>query len=272
MFDQTRSNVLDGLLISDAYIPKNQSLLYFGQCADHREYVVYVAELLGYPAERVRDRTRQPDKRIGKHYRCSELRTLAHPDFADLRRRWYRDGRKVVPGDLRISAEFVLHWFLCDGCCSVFRGNGQLVLCTDSFSSEEVEFLLTLLAQVGIESRLLASRRIRVRKNSLVRFYEYIGESPVECLAYKWIPSEIRGSRQKDLRPHYERIASSFRCEGKTCSEIARELGTNYYSIRYILRNHYGISFRKNAATETTCREGVVAPSETARRASPKGE
>ncbi len=269
MFDQTRSNVLDGLLISDAYVPRNQNLLYFGQCADHREYVVYVAGLLGYPAERVRDRIRQPDKRTGKQYRCSELRTLSHPEYATLRQRWYRDGRKVVPGDLRVSAEFVLHWFLCDGSCSTSRSGGQLVLCTDSFTREEVEFLQSLLVQVGIESRFLASKRIRVRQKSIDRFYDYVGECPVECLAYKWIPLENRGTTFRDWKPHYERIGNLFGSEGKSCSEIAREYKTSYYLIYYILKTHCGFGFGKNAATETTCREGAGrAPSETARRAS----
>jgi len=263
MFDQTLSNVLDGLLISDAYIPENQSLLYFGQCREHREYVEYVAGLLGYPPERVRDRTRQPDKRTGKQYSCSELRTLSHPEYTRLRRRWYREGRKVVPGDLRMSAEFALHWFLCDGACSVNRGRGHLILCTDSFTREEVEFLRSLLAQVGIESRLLASKRIRVRQITIDRFYEYVGECPVDCLAYKWIPLENRGSKQTDWKPHYERIGNLFRFEGMSCSQIAREYKTSYHSIRYVLNAHCGICFGKNAATETICREGVVAPSET---------
>lgn len=270
MFDQTQSNILDGLLIGDAYIPAKQHLLYFGQCRKCREYVEYIALRLGYSADRVLDRTRQPDKRTGKRYECSELRTLSHPAFAELRERWYAGGKKVVPEDLRISPEFVLHWFLCDGACSANRGSGQLMLCTDSFTTKEVVFLQSLLASVEIESSMMASRRIRVCQRSIALFYEYIGDCPVRCLAYKWIPLENRGSKQQNLKPFYEQIHNLFTRDGWSCNEIAHKLGATYFSIRYVLMTRYGIRFGKNAATETTCREGVGAPSETARRASPK--
>jgi hypothetical protein len=268
MFDQTQSQILDGLLIGDGYIPRNQSLFYFGQCRRNREYVEHVARQLDIPADRVRDRARKPDARTGRIYECSELRTLSHPHFAGLRQRWYRDGRKVVPEDLRVSREFLLHWFLCDGSCSVLRNSAHLMLCTDSFTAKEVESLKDLLGQVGIESHMTGGR-LRVRQKSIARFYEYVGESPVECLVYKWIPMENRASRQVDLQPHYSDIFRLYSLEGWTCSEIARKFGTNYFSIRYVLKTHFGLSFGKNPTTETTCREGVVAPSETARRASP---
>jgi hypothetical protein len=268
MFNQTQSNILDGLLVSDAYIPRSQHLLYFGQRKLNRGYVEYIAHQLDISVERVHDRTRKPDKRTGNSYECSELRTLSHPVYAQLRERWYRNGKKVVPGDLRISPEFVLHWFLCDGACSVNRGSGHLILCTDAFTTQEVEFLQGLLASAGIASGLTSSRRIRVRQNSLNRFYDYIGECPVPCLAYKWIPLENRASRQQDLKPHYEQIHNLYAINRWSCNEIARKFKTNYFSIRYVLKNHYGIRFGKNAATETTCREGLVAPSETTRRAS----
>lgn len=270
MFDQTRSQLLDGLLIGDGYIPERQKLFYFGQCLRNREYVEYVAKQLGVPGERVHDRARKPDARTGRVYECSELRTLSHSEFALLRKRWYRDGKKVVPEDLRVSPVMLLHWFLCDGSCSLLRNCAQLVLCTDGFSVAEVAFLRDQLAQVGIESQI-TGKRIRVRVKSIRFFYEYIGESPVQCLAYKWIPRECRDSRQADLRPHHEDIFGLYTRDHWPCSKIARKFGTNYFSIRYVLKNRFGVSFGKNPASETTCREGVVAPSETARRAPASG-
>jgi hypothetical protein len=272
MFDQTQSRILDGLMIGDGYVPQSQNLFYFGQARRNREYVEYVARQLGVPVERVRDRARKPDARTGRIYECSELRTLSNPYFASVRARWYRDRTKVVPEDLQLSKEFLLHWFLCDGACSVIRSSAHLLLCTDSFSAEEIEFLKDLLERAGIESRVVVGSRLRVRQKSVEAFFAYVGECPVACLAYKWIPTRNRVSRQADLRPHYDDIFRLRTQEGWPCSEIARKFRTNYFSIRYVLKNHFGLSFGKNPATETTCREGVVAPSETARRASPSGE
>src|SRR5262245_4007903 len=121
MFDQTQSEILDGLLLGDGCLPANQNLFYFGQSRANREYVEYVARQLGISVDRIRDRTRKPDRRTGRVYECSELRTLSHPHFTNLRERWYRAGVKVVPGDLQVSPAVMLHWFLCDGSCSVLR-------------------------------------------------------------------------------------------------------------------------------------------------------
>jgi hypothetical protein len=269
MSDQTLSEILDGLLLGDGSIPRGQNLFSFGQCRDNREYVEFVAGQLGVSAERVRDRARKPDRRTGRVYYCSEFRTLSHPEFARQRQRWYPEGRKGVPDDLRISRQLLLHWFLCDGACSVIRGGAHMILCTDGFTGAEVLFLRDRLEEVGIESRVVG-RRLRIRQKSIARFYEYVGECPVQCLAYKWVPTENRVVRQQDLRPHYQQILKLYSTDGRSCSEIARQFGSNYFSIRYVLKKVLGVNFGKNPRTETTCREGVVAPSETARRASPQ--
>jgi hypothetical protein len=268
MFNQTQSNILDGLLLGDASIPAGQNLLHFSQRSDRREYVERIAEQLGVSRDRVRDRARQPDTRTGRVYRCSELRTLSDPVFGALRTRWYPDGRKVMPRDLRISPECVLNWFLCDGSCSPTRGGAQLMLCTDAFSPADLEFVRGLLAGADIEVNI-CGRRLRVRQNSVARFYDYIGPCPISCFAYKWVSEELRHPpRQVDLRPHYKTIHNLYVVNDWSCERIAKKFNTNYFSIRYILKGHFGIRFGKNAGTETTCREGVVAPSETARRAS----
>jgi hypothetical protein len=269
MFNQTQSNILDGLLLGDASVPAGQNLLHFSQRSDRREYVERVAEQLGVPCDRVKDRVRQPDPRTGRSYRCSELRTLSAPVFGTLRSRWYPDGRKVVPRDLQISPECVLNWFLCDGSCSPTRGGAQLMLCTDAFAPADLEFVRDRLAGAGIEASI-CTRRLRVRQNSVARFYDYIGPCPVTCFAYKWVSEDLRHPpRQVDLRPHYKTIHNLYVINGWSCNRIAQKFGTNYFSIRYVLKSHFGIRFGKNADAETTCREGVVAPSETARRASP---
>lgn len=267
MFDQTQSEMIDGLLLGDASIPAGQNLFYFGQCKDRREYVKYVANQMGLSTDRVRSRKRKADSRTGKSYHCSELRTLSDSYFAHLRERWYPDGIKRVPDDLSLSSQCVLHWFLCDGSASMTRNSAQLVLCCDAFEKLDLERLSHLLNEVNITSTILRQRRIRIRQESIQHFYDYIGKCPVSCLEYKWLPKQNRASRQKRLQPHYDEIYDLYRNHKWSCSRIAKKFESNYFSIRYVLKTHFGISFGKNATTETTCREGVVAPSETARRA-----
>jgi hypothetical protein len=143
-----------------------------------------------------------------------------------------------------------------------------MMICTDAFTRQEAEFLKGLLESVGIESAVMRTNRLRIHQKSIERFYEYIGECPVECLKYKWVPAENRVLKHRDLRPFYGEIFSLYAISGWSCDRIARKFETNYSSIRYILKNYFGVSFGKNPAIETTCREGVVAPSETIRRAS----
>jgi len=75
----------------------------------------------------------------GRQYQRSPakgLRTRSYPFLKEERRRWYLDGVKRIPDDLRLTPTMVLHWFSGDG---LTAGNGyRMTFCTDGFPEEDV--------------------------------------------------------------------------------------------------------------------------------------
>ncbi len=244
MFNQTQKQILDGLIISDAYITR-EGMFYISQTSKNHEYVVYIANQLGIEENRIKIRTRKPDKRTGKIYECSELRTLQHPIFLKLRERWYKNGRKVVPQNLIVSKEFLLHWFLGDGCCSINRNSAILVLCTDAFTKHEVEYLKKLMKSIEINCTIQKNNRLRIPKKDMIAFFDYMGDCPIKCFEYKWLDHKYLVLKQQNLKPFYSEIYYLY-LNDWSLNQIAEKFNTNYFSIRYILKNSYSVNLSEN--------------------------
>lgn len=81
------------------------------------------------------------DQELPGGRRYDILRSLNYAELVGEYSRWYPQGTKVVPRDLRLTPTVLLHWFCGDG-----RGGdrkGTLGFCTDGFTLEDVDFLVT---------------------------------------------------------------------------------------------------------------------------------
>ena len=106
--------------------------------------------------------------------------------------RWYINNKKDVPVDFELTKLSCLHWYLGDGSCS----RGSITLCCDSFSEQGVNILSHQLHINGIQNIIFstkrfstkggASLRIRVNRSQSQNFFNFIGNSPIKSLAYKW--------------------------------------------------------------------------------------
>lgn len=112
------------------------------------------------------------DKRTEKTYYRIYYQSLTSPIINWLHTVWYREGRKVVPVDWiydNFNSETLSIWYQDDGC---LKGSGQrIILSTESFSNEEINFLQQLLrdkfnifANIDIQNRLDISSRLEVQK------------------------------------------------------------------------------------------------------------
>ena len=116
---------------------------------------------------------RKADSRTGKIYKSISVSTLRFPCLNKYHELFYRDKKKVIPSNIQdvLTPRGLAHLIMGDG---FFHGNGGVViLCTESFTSEEQEFLITALdAKFGIKATLnkrisssgLESWRIRISK------------------------------------------------------------------------------------------------------------
>jgi hypothetical protein len=75
------------------------------------------------------------------------LHTQGTVQLYKLFQRWYKNAKKKVPSDLKLTPRVVLHWFIGDG----GTGKRRIVLYSLSFSKEENELLADLLnKEIGI--------------------------------------------------------------------------------------------------------------------------
>jgi hypothetical protein len=117
------------------------------------------------------------------------LRSLNYAEFVPERVRWYPNGIKAVPPDLRLTPVVLTHWFCGDG-----RGGdqkGTLGFCTDGFSISDVDFLVYRLSEdLGITTLRTLNHRghpqiLVSRRDEAVRLADCVSPYLPECCVYK---------------------------------------------------------------------------------------
>lgn len=190
-FSEFQSSVLVGNLLGDGCLTKGEAnrnwLFDYGQRSDREEYVRFIRNTLRPFSKEVRFvKAKKP--RSNDHCYSYRFRTLAHPLFSDLRKKWYIGNTKIVPQDIRLDWTSVAVWACDDG--SNCQKNKCFRFATDCFSHGDVWLLRDALEkQLG----LIAS----VVKKKDKRIISVTGESyifllntlrpliPWQCFAYK---------------------------------------------------------------------------------------
>lgn len=149
------------------------------------------------------------------------LRSLNYVELVTERQRWYPNGKKIVPRDLRLTPAVLLHWFCGDG-----RGGdrkGTLGFCTDGFTVEDVDFLVgRLRIDLGVIALRTVSHRghpqiLVGRRNAAVKIQALLSNLLPACCRYKLqhvrpLPLEGRGRRLS------ESLKQAVLADRNTCS------------------------------------------------------
>lgn len=129
--------------------------------------------------------------------------TLTHPDIVEQAKRWYPNGKKIVPLDVRITPTSLLLWYLGDGSISKMGVSFFIRLATCGFTPEDVEnILIPKLSVLGLNvGRHIFKNDIRISGDSLKKFFDIIGhKSPIKCYNYKFEYGEwLNLHRLKDV-------------------------------------------------------------------------
>ena len=197
----------DGFLLGDGSIRCQRKVDAMGARFSigslHTEWSSYAMSGLSLYRASVPKPTKTIDKKHPHHTWISQ--SLTHPDIVKQYMRWYPNGTKDVPEDVRITPSSVLLWYLGDGsiCSDEDSNYSALRLATCSFSPEKIEsVLIPKLTAVGIECvREKSKNDIRIRTSSIRSFFDFIGRtSPIECYAYKFqVPEWLYLSRLEDI-------------------------------------------------------------------------
>lgn len=128
-------------------------------------------------------------------------RTLTHPDIVEQAKRWYPNGKKIVPRDVRVTPVSLLLWYLGDGSLFVNHKKNITVLrlATCSFQRSHINgILLPKLRGLGLDcARQKSKNDIVIKSNSVGRFFEIIGDrSPFKAYQYKFDMPEWLGLKR----------------------------------------------------------------------------
>lgn len=137
---------------------------------------------------------RKPDPRTGKVYKSMYFRTLSFTCLNIFHDFFYKNKKKVVPwniGEL-LTPRGIAHLIMGDGL--FLSDRAVLVLCTESFTKEELEVLVSVLdSKFGIKSTLnkrvsstgTVGWRIRISKKSLDKLITLVSPFFIPELLYK---------------------------------------------------------------------------------------
>jgi len=115
-------DIIDGIIIGDGTIGANHNtkVARLSISGVHKEFIDYCRKvILPYsPCETIfYKNTRKNAKGKGTW----SVTTKHHPDLYKMHSRWYKDGVKIIPPDLRFSKMMLLLWYLGDGSLTLHR-------------------------------------------------------------------------------------------------------------------------------------------------------
>lgn len=147
--------IIDGLLLGDASVCKSKTRpgrspkFMISQTLKRASWIYKIASDLNIEGLKGFTYVRQPKackykNRIILGKEAHVFESKHYPELSDLRERWYPNGTKIVPKDLILTPLIVAQWFCGDG---TYGKCGNLSFCTNSFSIEDVDFLIFRLKQ-----------------------------------------------------------------------------------------------------------------------------
>lgn len=108
-------------------------------------------------------------------------------ELTQLYGRFYKNGKKIIPTDLKIDHLMLAIWYMDDG--SKSRAS-DIYLNTQQFSLQDQKRLLYQLREVGVLARLNKDKRyyrIRILKESIPSFMKMIKKHVVPSMRYKLV-------------------------------------------------------------------------------------
>lgn len=179
---QDQVNVVIGSVLGDGCL--DGRVLYLNHSIKQEDYLNYKADFFANNISESSYRTTKDG------HRTVRRRTRAFGEIKELRSLFYKGKKKIIPDNLKelLNPLSVAIWYMDDGSKN---GKNYGKICTNCFTSEEVEFLSnTLNDLIGITTYPQKDRdyfviRIPVKNRSFEKFCDYIRDYVPDCMKYK---------------------------------------------------------------------------------------
>ncbi|MBI4771356.1 MAG: hypothetical protein HY784_13350 [Chloroflexi bacterium] len=156
--------LIDGMMLGDASIPRRGSRIRFAH-ADH-DYARLKERALGLLVSSSRTQQRHEKYAYNLGSRDTyEVDLKALIWTRQQKERWYPQGKKRVPRDLVLTDITLAAWYLDDGSLGLYK----IVFATNAFPVEDVAWLIGLLSDRGISSRVTTQNTILLTSEGRTR-------------------------------------------------------------------------------------------------------
>lgn len=178
---------MGGEIIGDGSVTMhgNRSARY-RHTSKYREYLIWLSECLDkWGIGQVGRITRRKDKYGIITYK---YQSRSYPELVAVYKRWYPEGKKIVPQDLELPPIMARQWYLGDGGLSNYkRKHPGIVFGTYDFDRQSIGYLIEELGRLNFKATYQPSHNtIYIWAHSVKDFLEWIGPCPVSCYDYKW--------------------------------------------------------------------------------------
>jgi len=203
---------LDGLMLSDGYIPYRVSTSYYEQGCKEKQWLDKISEdLYEYGIECSISGAKKHIMKVSNNICYSySLITNSYVEFVSFRDRWYNKDyniddypiirwhkdkndewfvwKKIVPKDIELTPECVLNFYLGDGSKAKNKYN-NIKISTCGFYRSDVDFLSDLLfSYIGIRNNICNDNNIHITsKECILDFLNYMSICEVpSCYDHKF--------------------------------------------------------------------------------------
>lgn len=240
-----QKEVLYGALLGDGSLIKHKNGInaHFCYLSKSKQHVEYVANFFKeyWSGEGIKDSS-YIDNRTNKEYYRSKVRTYTNSCFTEEYYKWYINGQKHLPNDLKLTPLTCLIWYMGDG--GICHGNRSeyIKLSTQCFLKEEQEKILlpqlsdfeATLMKADIGSDGIQQYFIYIPHRKEKDFLNYIGKCPFTDYEYKWNITAYKNAIPQNHADKEQEFCEKYK-NGMTYYAIAKEYGIEPNAVKYYL-------------------------------------
>jgi len=180
--------LLDGLLLGGNALCLNRESAFFVATSEERDYILWIAQQLEQCG--IKKEGRGIYQKRGSYV----LVTRSYYELRSMYERWYPQGTKEVPKDLKLTPQVLLLWFIRGGHIEITNRKPRRAIrfWVWRYSPQSRQHLIKKLQEIGLRPSLYVGERmamIRVGPGDLYTFFNYIGPCPPELqetFGHKW--------------------------------------------------------------------------------------
>jgi len=180
---------INGELLGDGCLSsRSQHSARFQYASKYLEYIQYISDTLKSFGIKQSGEIRKYYIK-NTHTNIYHYASYSYPEFLSIYKKWYPEGKKIIPKDLKLTSLTCRQWYIGDGSLTHVKGKARplISIATCGFNISDVEWIIEQLIKLGFKiTRWPSENIICISAYSVKEFLNYIGDCPIQCYQYKF--------------------------------------------------------------------------------------